>query len=391
MSLLGDFVAYGLNNSAKKKQTALQQALLDKSAGISRDEFNKRMAALGLSDARVTDLLNHQYGDESKNQADDFAYQLDQAQKGFNEQTALSDETANARISTADKYFGDEIGAQTGLVTAQKGARLQMKAAADAERTRQDAFQGQADQLASALPQRVGFDAQASDRAQAIQDRGALIRSSATDVAAPAIGGDPRVAAAFAAQNERGSQAGLGDALAASKVSAYGDAFQGANRTLGAAADDLSALTNKAQISRSALPAELGVGQVEKDNAQQRYDFASALAKTMGGKMDSIIADKGARQAGVASDYRTSLKDAHSTFSQQIQKMLEDYYGRNYDTENSYITGLTNSSSNLESKLINLNNFKMGNTLVTSPLASFVKMTDAALEQAARAAAGGGG
>lgn len=389
MGLLS-FVAGGLNSGAQKKEDRLKQQLLDQSAAISRTEFDKRMAALGGSDARTTDLLTGQHNEEGANADQTFAYLLDQAQKGFGEQQQIDSSGFDARYANTNDAFDKEMTAQGDLMTAQKAARVQSAQASEAERQRQLAFQGQADDLARALPGQIGYDAQTAGRQTALGDRSALIKSAMTQVAAPAFaGGDPTVSGAYAAAADRGSNAGLGDALRSADLSSYGDAYQGANRELGGFASDVAGITTKAGISRSALPSELNVGKVQAGNAKDQYDFASGLAKDMGGARDQILADNTTRQGTTASNFRSANTSAENNFSDAFAKMLSDYYGNKIDSEGNYINGLTTSSTDLENKLLNLNNYKLTNTSVTSPLASTLKSIDKAGQKAAAAAGGG--
>lgn len=385
------FVGSGLKAGAQKKEDRLKQDLLNQSAQISATEFDKRMKELGLSDTRLTDLATGQHNEEGQNADQTFAYLLDQAQKGFNEQQQIDTSGFDARYANANDAFGQEMGAQQQLMTAQRAAREANQAASDAERQRQLAFQGQADELSRALPGQIGYDAQAAGRQTAVTDRSKLINDAATKVAAPVFGGsDPTVSGAYASAAARGSSAGLGDALRAANLASYGDAFEGAQRQLGGFNQGVAGITTKAGISRSALPAELGVGRLQAANAKDQYDFTSGLAKDMGAQRDQILSGNTQKQAGVASDYRSNLNNAENGFSTAFQSMLEKYYGNRLDSEGNFINGFTNSSQDLENKLLNLNNFKMTNTSVTSPLASTLKSVDKAMQKAAASGGGGG-
>src|SRR5690349_19867552 len=135
-----------LDSGAAKKENRLKQGLLDKGAALSRDEFNRRMADLTGSDTRLLDLARQQYGDESGNEDRTFADLLDNAHAGFDEQSTISDETANERLGIEKSAFDQQMEALGGLITAQRGARLKMQEAQQAELARQRAFQGQADE-----------------------------------------------------------------------------------------------------------------------------------------------------------------------------------------------------------------------------------------------------
>lgn len=380
-----------LNHGAAKKEARIKQQLLDQAATISGTEFDKRMAALGGSDTRTTDLLNGQHTEEGQNADQTFAYLLDQAQKGFDEQQQIDSSGFDARYANTNAAFGQQMDAQNELMTAQKAARAQSQQASEAERQRQLAFQGQADELSRALPGQIGYDAQMAGRQTALGGRSDLIKSAMTDVVAPSFaGGDPTVSGAYAAAAGRGASAGLGDALRSADLSSYGDAYQGAGRQLGSFASDVAGITTKAGISRSALPSELNVGKVQAANAQDQYDFASGLAKDMGAARDQILAENTTRQGTTASNYRSANTSAENNFSTAFQNMLENYYGNRLNSESNYINGVATSSTDLENKLLNLNNYKLTNTSVTSPLGSTLKTIDKVGQQVAAAAAKGG-
>jgi len=378
-----------LEGGAAKKENRLKQGLLDKGAAISREEFDKRIAEILASDQRQIDLSKRGYQEGAANEDATFAALLDNARAGYDEQGRISDTTTADRMSVEKSAFDQQMEALGGLMTAQRGARLKMQEAADSERTRQREFQAQADGVAAALPGQIGFDAQTTGRNDAFARRASLIQSTAPGSDTPAWA--KGAASAFASADRRGTDLGLGDSLAAARVSSYGDAFQGAERGIGKAADDISLLTNKAEISRSALPAELGVGQLEGSQAKERADFATALSKEMGGKRDAVIADRGQTQTDNSSRYRDATGGARKTFGQQQGDSLGGMFDRLLGAEGAFISGRAGSSQNLENKLISLNNFKMNGTRVTSPLAGLLREVDKAAEQAARAYAGGGG
>lgn len=390
MSLLPDLWSSHLDNKAIKKENKLKQATLNRGADLSREAFDGRLRELGLSDTRIADLLRKEYGEGAANEDASFKDLLENNQAGFDEQVGISNTTADERLGIEKSAFDDQMEALGGLMTAQRGARLKMQEASKAERDRQQGFQAQADELAGALPGQIGYDAQEAGRAVAFGSREGLIRAntSATDTPAYARK-DPTLAGAFATQDARGTTAGLGDALGQARISSRSDAYQEAERNIGDFATDISGLTSKAALSRSALPAELGVGKLEGEQAKERSDFATALAQEFGGKRSDIVSERGDRLSSTASDYRNNVATARSGFADKMQKVLGEYYGGQFDAEGNYIAGVSNASTNLESKLLNLNNFKMNNTLVTSPLANTIRLVDAAADKAAKAAAGG--
>lgn len=375
-----------LDAHAAKKENKAKQKLLDRGADLSRDEFNRRMAEIGLSDTRMLDLSKRGYTDQAANEDATFADLLANAAGGFDQQTTISDETANERLGIEKTSFDTQMDALGGLMTAQRGARLKMQEASEAERQRQLAFQNQADDVATALPGQIGYDAQEAARADSLAGRLSLLNANAPGANVPAWA--KGAAGAYAAEDQRGRDVGLGDALASAKVSSYGDAFQASERGIGRAADNISELTTKAGISRSALPAELGVGKLMAEQAGERANFATALAKSMGEKRGDIAADRGSGRMDVSKTYTDATGKARGDFGEKRGSTLADYFDKMFGAESGFINGVSGTSQNLENKLLNLNNFKMNNTSVTSPLANTLRAIEDAM---AKAAAGGAG
>lgn len=373
-----------LDSNAAKKENKKKQQLLDYGATLTRDEFNRRMAEILASDDRILDLSREEYGQTAAAEDATFADLLGLAGQGFDERLTISDQTADARTGVAKDAFDQQMLALNGLMTQSRGAKLMQQQAAEAERVRQKAFQDQADSLAEALPGQIGYDAQDIARQQSLADRVALIEASTSKPAAPVWARDGAAGEAFAAQDARGTAVGQGDAKAAARVSSYGDAFQGAERNMAGFADDIGALGQKAQISRSALPAELGVGGLKARQAQERADFATSLAREMGDRYDQIAADRGRVRQDTSAEYFGQNTNARERAGQNTSDLLSKYFGDMFGAEGGFINGLTAASQNLESKLLNLNNFKMGNTSVTSPLANTIREA----ERAAAAAMG---
>lgn len=376
MSLLTSF----FDSRAARKENKLKQKLLDKGADISRAEFDKRMSEILASDARLLDLSQKGYTDAAANEDATFADLLTNAQVGFDEQSTIVDETAAERMGVQKSAFDQQMEALGGLMTAQRGARLKMQEASAAERERQQALQGQADELADALPEQIGFNAQEQARQKAFADRLSLINETTTAPTGPAWA--KGAAGAYANADAAATAVGQGDAAAAARVSSYGDAFQGSERTMGGFADDIAGLTRKAELSRSALPAELGVGKLEGEQAKERADFAVALAKEMGDRRDKIAADRGEGRTATSKTFRGALGSARESFGTRRGSSIDNLYDRLFSAESGYISGVSGSSQNLENKLVGLNNFKMGNTTVTSGVANALREVEAAVKAA---------
>ena len=370
-----------LDSGAAKKENRLKQGLLDKGATISREAFDSRMKDIRLSDARLLELARRGYTDTAANEDQTFADLLTMSREGFDEDLAITDETATNRLNTQKTAFDQQMEALGGLVTAQRGARLKMQEARTAEVERQKGFQAEADGLAEALPGEIGYGAQETARGAAFADRLALIQDSISNVTGPAwaTGAD---GAAYTANAQRGRDVAVGDASAAARVSAYSDAYQGSERRMGRFADDLGELTAKAQLSRSALPAELGVGKLEGEQAKERADFGVALAREMGDRRDQIEADRGAGRSRVSRNFTGARTGARRGYGDNRGRTLDRYFDAQTGAETDFISGLSEASRSLESRLLGYNNFKMGNTRVTSPLANTIR----AFEDGMRAA-----
>lgn len=357
-----------LDNRAEKKNQQAKQQIMNADTARSAAEFDRRMRDVGLSDGRITDLQRQEYSQTSSLEDDVFQFLMGNSAEGATEQ-----------LSIAAKAFDDQNSAFGGLMTATRKARLEQRIASDAEQARQAAIQGQADALASGLPQKVGFAAQQASYADALDQRVALAKGAMTEAApAPGFAGraDPTLARAFEQEAKRGYGEALTDATNSAAVAARGDAFMGAERDLGDFAGAIDQMTQKAAISRSALPYELEVGATEKRNAQDAFDFG----------VENIEKSADAR-SGALQTYRSQRGDAQSNFGDRMGQALDKFFGRSYDSEGTYIDRLVNSSQQLDSKLTNLANFKMGNTTNFSPLAVIMREAEKAAAAAAKGSA----
>lgn len=365
MSVLTDLLDFGAAKKASKAQarTAAETARKD---GI---EFDSRLASVRQSDTRLDDLSRAQYGDMSGLEDSTFDWMLNNNQTGFNEQTTI-----------AGKAFDDQMTALGGLMTSKRQARLQAAAKSEEERQRQLAFQSRADGLAEALPEDIGFNAQQVGMADALSRRTAATRAAVTGPETPyfAAGADPTLARAFEGQQQRGYGEALTEADAGSKVASYSDAFVGSERKLGDFATAIGDITNKAAISRSALPYELNVSAVDKRNAQEDYESEVDLVDRS--------ADRRGRAVG---DYRENNANAQQQYSQNWGSALEDYFGKQFGTEGTYVDRLMGSSTNYSNKVTSLGNYKMQNTTASNPLSSLIKTAERAFASAMAAKGGG--
>jgi hypothetical protein len=369
MSLLGGIVGGILDAKAKSKAKSKQADLIQQSNKVSQEQFDRRNQITSDSDARTHDLIDREYADTSGLEDSTFGYLLGQNQAGFDEQQTI-----------AKKAFDEQMSAFGGLMTAKRASRLEQIDASERELARQRAFQAEADQLADALPGKIGFAAQEADRSAAFQRRGDFAKSVISAAAAPpSYAKDPRLAAAYAGGQEQGVQAGIGDALSSAKLSSYRDAFQGAERNIADFGSDIDVLGRKAANSRAALPAELAPGDLKASDAQQTYDWTVDMSK-----------DDAQRRADLNKDYRTNLSNAQQQNADSLSKAFANFFGRSYDTENTLVGRLTGASSGLENKIVSLNNMRVNNTQPNYKWGDLARLIDKTGEQAARAMAGGG-
>lgn len=333
------------NNRTIKKQNAASARYAQESAA----EFDRRMAETRLSDARLAELENKRFAENGALEDSQFGYALNNSRLGFDEQQTI-----------AGKAFDDQMTALGGLMTSRREARLMDAAAVEAEQNRQKAVQDQADQLAGALPDKVGFDAQQQSFAEALASRGALRTANTSAITAPGLaGGSDRLRAEMEGQIGRGRQEAATDAGNADRLAARGDAFRGAERDLGSFASAIGDLTTKANISRQPLAMERGVASLVGAQGQDTYDAEQ-----------SLLSDRASRQAGILSDYRGNLADAQSTYGSNWGKALQDFYDTKMGAEADYIGQLTGNSKTWESKLANTTQWRINNMSTFSPFAA---------------------
>lgn len=341
---------------------------MNRATGVQRDEFDRRTGFANESDGRIDSLLDRQYRDTSGLQERTFAEMLDQRRAGFDEQQGFDREG-----------FDGATLADQGLVTENRRIRLEQRAIADAEQARQRGFQGQADDLAAALPGLVGFNAQRRGATDATAVRSAAAQAAVSPALAPRKGMDAMTAALTASEGNRGQAEGMTDALSAASFAGNSDAFQGAERQLGSFVDGLAALTSRARLSRASLDDELAVGGTEREQAGARRDFSADLS---GRTADA--------RSGVASNYRGQIGNAISGNADQLGDALSRFFGGSLSSEGGRADGLMGSSNRFENARTGLSNYKIGKTTAYSPLGNTLKTINDAAKEAARAANGGG-
>ena len=366
MSLLTSFLDYG----AAKKNQKRQNEIARRTSALDAAEFDTRMGYARDSYGRMDDLVRRQYGDTAGLEDDTFRFLLENQQGGFDEQQGM-----------ARAAFDGQMDLLGGLMTVQRGARLEGQALREAENTRQAAYQSGADDLSRALPGLMGFDAQEAGRAEALARRTGFLDANLTPTAAPRYGNrDETLARVFEAETARGVGEARTDAVNAAGLDARGDAFSGAGRELVDFAGAVGKLARQAGNSRAALPAEMEGVRVGRDMETERFGAEGDLL------------DRYATQRGqAAADFRTGAADAQTRFAENTGGALSDYYGRTMGGENSYIDRMMGSSNTYTNKVTNLGNFKMQNTTTFNPWSTVLKELDAAAEKAMKAASGGAG
>lgn len=353
-------------SSANKKQAKL----INKNTALSRAEFDKRDAVVQDSDRWMSEIARQEAERAGTNSDETFAYLLGQNRSGFDEQQGLT----RKALETQSGAFG-------GLVTASRAARLRQIEASNAERDRQLAFQGQADDLAAVLPGNIGFDAQQTGRADSMALRGALITAATgAGPATPSFGGDDaRLSGAYAGAAEGGRSEGIGDSLRSANLSSYQDAFKGSEADLARFGTDIGQLTTKAAISRSALPAELQEGAIARRIAEDGYKGTVDYANTERDlTSDSLSRFRGANTQS-RSDYSSGLQDA-----------LNNYFGRSYDTRGALTDKVLGASTTYEDRVTGANNQRINNTKPSPWLRALSGIVSDA-EKAVGAAVGKGG
>lgn len=342
------------DRSAASAAAARQQQLSNRATAMQAAEFDRRMGYVRGSDRRTDALLTRQYGDTAGLEDSTFGYMLGQNQAGFDEQSGI-----------AARAFDEQMAATGGLMTAQRDARLRQRATSEAERNKQLAFQEQSDSLAAALPGAIGADAQTASRATALAGRNGATLDAVTGPTGPQIriGGGDVIDRAFGRQAQRGMGEALTDAGGANRISSYGDAFAGSERKLGDFATAIDALTAKAALSRAPLAEQLAVDDLSRNQAQQRYDFATGLSSSTAGQ-----------EASAADARRTGLINARSAYAGKQGDMLSNYFGNALGSEQTYTGNMIGSSSQYENKLTNLANYKIANTTGYSPLGDILKI-----------------
>lgn len=364
MALLTAFLDYG----AAKKNQKRQNEIARRTSALDAAEFDTRMGYARDSYGRMDELTRRQYGDASALEDETFSFLLNNRRGGFDEQQGLARTAFDGQMDLLD-----------GLMTTQRGARLEAQALREAENARQAGYQGGADDLSRALPGKIGYDAQTAAAADALARRVQFTDANTTPTEAMAFGDkDSVLARAFRAENARGLTEARTDAVNAAGLDARGDAFAGAGREIIDFAGAVGKLGRQAANSRAALPAEMEGVRVGRDMAEERYGAESGL-------IDRYATQRG----GALGDFREGEAGARVDFADKSGGVLADYYGRTLGGENSYIDRMMGSSNTYTNKVTNLGNFKMQNTSTFNPWSSVLKELESSAAKAMSAGAGG--
>lgn len=392
---VGDILGGIGANKAAKKEAKMREALYQEQLWTQNDEFGKRLGVQRHADktavaneaASFDDLGAWELGQTHSLLglgAEGFDESMRLGREAFARELGLEGETFDRLQTVAGQTFDKQMEALGGLMTAQRAARLEMQATSEAERARQMAFQGEADELAAALPGAIGFDAQQDTLAEQWAKRKAGAEAAATGAVAPVSkrGMSDELAALFDAESARGRGQALDQAAAQSKLSAASDAFTASERQLGDFGDEISQLTRKAQMSRALLPGELGVGRLKLDDADADFDFATGLAEALGGMRYDTEKGYGENRLGTAQRYGdnmlganenrySALLDARSGYADNMGRAKGDYWSRKSAADVAWAQNLIDTSLDYENKMSQNSQYRMGSVSKTSPLSTF--------------------
>ena len=357
MALLSGLLDFG----AAKKNQKRQNEIARRMTALDAAEFDKRMGYVRDSSGRLDDLTRRQYDDTSRLEDETFSFLLNNNRTNFDEQQGM-----------ARAAFDGQMGLLDGLMTSQRGARLQAQALREAENARQAEYQGGADTLSRALPALIGFDAQEAGYGDALARRTAFMDRNTTPAAVPTFGArDSVLARVFAAETDRGMGEARTDAVNAAGLDARSDAFSGASRELVDFAGAVGKLARQAGNSRSALAPELDSVRIGQDMAQERF-----------GAESDLLDRYSTQRSEAAGDFRQGEADARVRYGDALGGAVSDYFGRTMGAENAYIDRTMGSSTNYTNKALNLGNFKMQNTTTTNLLSNLIRGAEKAAGQA---------
>lgn len=319
-------------------------------------------------------------------QAPQFDYRTGVLTAGNQAQRDISDEALARSLEIDRTGLGDVLGQQGSLFdnvsglhaagSAQKdtldqntlnqytGVRQRDLALSAAEKSRQDAFQGQADTAAGLFKGQIGAPQEALDRGAALDNRNAMTDSTVTapsDVPAYATA-PPIIKAIYAAELARAVTKGKANTQAGNKVAAYGDAQTAGQRRQLSFSDALNTLDAKAKVSAAALPSALAVGDVQRTNAQDANASQSNLIHLFtDGQIDNTN-NQGVAKIDASKNFYDTLS------SDEGQKYDRFATGKKANTD-----ALLGASSDYESAMQSLAQYKAGGTTATpSGLGTFL-------------------
>lgn len=316
-----------LGRRSAQDQRDLASMLNDKSIQLSSDQLHE---LLGL-DARTADEL---IALSAKRQGDVNTERMDTLQQllgnNHDRSTALNDiattsfdyllknsrEGFDEQLDSRQRAFKTQMEARSGLVTKGREVREAQQKLTDEERARQMAYQGQADALGAALAGSVGRAATEGDMTKARDFRTALLGAANTGPSSPLpVTADPTIARAYEQQFARANAEAGADNANATRLASYGDALDSGNARIADTGQRVGTLRDLAAISRSALPTELAVGNLDLAQTKRMADMTISEAdRTLG------------EELGISQRYRGAEASAMSGWADQSSRIKGSYY-----------------------------------------------------------------
>jgi len=348
------------NSAAKKTQRARQGILDNLVTTVQRPQFDFRMANTRAGDRTQLDLsqqgLNARLGNRSAGVGDI----LSRTGAGFNTSLGLRDTNSQ-----------EQTGIQLGNIAANRDVRVNQAALHDAELAKQRTFQAEADTLAAGYKTTAGAPQFGVDKTGAVTGRNAAVDAAVTGPSPDASGTtavNPLLKTIFAAELAKGMNEATTRAKKGNEVRGYGDALVSAGRRNVNFSDALALVDAKAGISASALPAELAVGAIERDNAGAAAEMRSQIADAFFGGSIS------------ANDTRTSQGvDNAGGYYDTVGTALDGNFNRLSGAEADRTGALNNNSSEYEQGRTRTADMRAQSTSYTSPLGTLLSQVGGTL------------
>lgn len=358
-----------LQNQAAGKARDQQAANSASQLALSKEEFDKRLAAQQTADA-----ASNQLSVEGQN-----AVRTNQ-DAAFN--TTIGAENAQiARDSgSSDQYYSALGNTLAEQAATQGSARTNYDATVAAENATQAAARGQADSTVNNLIANSGTTATNADQATAEAQRSALAqyamgRAALPTTATPIGAGESASTLKFdtAKANEQSAE----QAARGGHLSAYGDALTTGGNRITSAGNDLALIDLKSKASLGALPYTLAPSSLQYSDANSRAaDQRTTAATTLQGQV-----------AGSAAQTQTTTLPIKQ-YTDTVDQALSDYYTSRLSSNSDYANKVVGGSQHYEDTTGALTNYKNSNTHGVSTLGDLMSgMGQVGLS----AAASGGG